>query len=71
MEGFKFGLGIADARQKFKFRPNSSLVPGGGWIVEQRLWYVRLEGSDVFCSFVRIAVLKFLCRVFLGSLMYP
>jgi hypothetical protein len=32
---------------------------------------VRFEGSNVFCSLIRRAVLKFFGIVFLGSLMYP
>jgi hypothetical protein len=30
IEVFRFGVGIAEARQYFRFRPKSSLVPGGG-----------------------------------------
>jgi hypothetical protein len=39
-----FSLTFLEAREKFKFSPNSCLVPGGSLILLQRLWKVRLFG---------------------------
>jgi len=61
-----------EARQNFRFKPKSSLEPGGRLLTLQRLWKVKFLGcrkrwEGALC----IATSKFFWRVVFGSAMNP
>jgi hypothetical protein len=61
-----------EARQNFKFKPSSVLVPVGSCYFLQRLWNVRFLGcKNVGDGKAAIAVLKFFCRVKVGLAQKP
>jgi len=63
---------VLEARQNLKFKPKSSLEPGGSLLTLQRLWKVKFLGcrkrwEGALC----IATSKFFWRVVFGSAMKP
>jgi hypothetical protein len=54
---------LLEVGQNFRFKPNSSLEPGGSLLFLHKLWKARLFGWNGVEGVIFIALLKF-CRKF-------